>query len=306
MGAMERREARAARLEIAGITAAAALLFTAFAVRAHVRGLATSVAYLAIIATRLTPPAGEVIRYARRAARPPWPKGGFRAATHGGEPAPAPGGAVSAATVRLPAGEVSLLRDERVVRLQHAVVSRALRSLPGVRPGECDLSLFARFSSAAWLVRNLLVAAGSSGRTGAADLAHRLRVVYPVFVAAMRMHATHLGGSHSGRRGHARRGRNRRLRGVGPNGEIVGSLYPESLRIERLRRRAALLRCEASARRLRFRVAEERSRYERYLDAVMLVARSADERYGPADEERTVRSVLDRMARMEQRLPGRA
>ncbi len=178
---------------------------------------------------------------------------------------------------RLPrAPEVAFLADARVQALQRSIIDCVLRLRFGVRATRHELAVLSRFSSVAWLALNLEVGAGiHRARLTVGERQYRVRVVYPVFFKLMRFH---LGLSRSGAETTTSRAarvwlrlrRPRSASSVGPNGEILQSLYPQEITAEQIRSRRAV--AEAHARR-RYRAVRNREhllRFDLYLKTVTL------------------------------------
>ncbi len=174
------------------------------------------------------------------------------------------------------AGGVVFLVDPRVRSLQRSIVDSILSLRFGVRATGDELAVLSRFSSVAWLAFNLEVAAGIHGmRLTAGERQHRVQVVYPVFFKLIRLH---LGLSRTGAQTTMPRVRRLWLRlrhrgtssSVGPNGEILHSLYPQEITIEQLRARLGIAERHARRRYRAVRNHEDLERCALHLRAVTL------------------------------------
>ena len=205
-------------------------------------------------------------------------------------------------TPKLPrAAKAGFLADARARRLQRSIVAGVLRLRFGLHANAEELAVLSRFSSVAWLARNLEVAGGVHGaRLTEAERRHRVRVVYPVFFKLMRFH---LGFAASGAQTTVTRAERLWLRlrypgsrsSLGPNGRIVQSLYPEEITAEQIRTRRTVAAEQARRRYRALRNREHLLRFELYLEALSLAARprraAAEHAKGSARLARAVHRV---------------
>ncbi|TVR90497.1 MAG: hypothetical protein EA428_08290 [Spirochaetaceae bacterium] len=144
-----------------------------------------------------------------------------------------------------------LLQDARVRRFQGKALSLICRRYLGVRVRPVDRAVLGAYASVDWVLQNVYTAAGvtADGR----DAQRRCAVVFPTVVRLLSVQQSYAGCSPEQRRmslpARLRFGALRRRYGVGPGGEITGSLYPQAVEVERYRRRAEL--CGVNARRRR-------------------------------------------------------
>lgn len=227
--------------------------------------------YLAVILLRRRPPLRLLTGYARGVL-----KAGFRVeqAAAGRRPAAvlsATGKAEESPFCGLKTAPPDLLTDNRIRRLQGRVIEALFLRVFGIRPGKGDARVMAWFSSSAWLCRNMAAAAGPA--TGSEDFRRRCRVVYPVFLQAMKIHRAWLTvGRVDKIRLHLIKRALGRYRGVGPRGEITGSLYPEIITRRQLQLAGETWEAEAAERRYRLRTAGRQALGECESRALILAA----------------------------------
>ena len=199
-----------------------------------------------------------------------------------------------------PAPAASLLLDMRVRRLQERAARVLLTREFGLNIAGSEAAVLGTFSSLAWLRRNLLTAAGCNAVRSIRyeELRERCHVVYPAFIRAMTMHRCVLESNLAPRRENVR-GRwlrywRRRYR-VGAHGEILDSFYPRAIPDARRRLRRYEQREETRHAYRRERTAYQLLRFDRYLDAITLIAKA-----GVTNPARAART-LDAMHRVYQR-----
>lgn len=188
---------------------------------------------------------------------------------------------------RLPSGKQGLLNDSRVRRLQGVIIGRLFQSLFGIAPDNRDRGVLQTFSSASWLCRSMITAAGTA--VDRDDYLRRCKVVFPVFMKAMRLHRAWLkaGGGTSLRL--RLRGRTaRKYRGIGPKGEVTGCLYPDIVTRQEIAMRGERDALLAGSRRFYTRTAAQTSLGRCAAAAVLLTAKTCP--YDPAKAGRILRS----------------
>ena len=86
-----------------------------------------------------------------------------------------------------------ILRDKRVQNLQKTVVKVMLERNFHIVPTATELEILKRFSSAGWILSNLLQAAGCGKvRRLNREKFYRIKVVYPVFINILHLHFSYL------------------------------------------------------------------------------------------------------------------
>lgn len=170
---------------------------------------------------------------------------------------------------RIPApAEGTLLRDERVRRLQEDIVTLVFRRRLGVAAGARERAVLGRFSSVGWLVRTLARAAGyGAAPPRHAEARYRMQILLPVVVRALELHARYLElASPLQSMGGAGAGKLRRE-------ALLRNLYPREVAAERLRHRLQTMDRDFESRRFSVRTREELRRLNRHTDAIMILSR---------------------------------
>ncbi|MFP4384067.1 MAG: hypothetical protein ACLFSE_08455 [Spirochaetia bacterium] len=155
-------------------------------------------------------------------------------------------------------GELFLLRDPRTRKLQSLVIKNAFRRYLGISVEKSDIALLKQFSSAAWILKSLLDAAGyETFRIDDEESLFCVRVVYPVFIRGLRIRYNYM--LSSGAR-------------MGYGDEKPGFKFPEILPRKKSRFRAESFEGWFRTQLSLHRAETEASFFEGYLDLVSLAA----------------------------------
>ena len=278
MSSLARREIARFTVALVSHRAGTAIAALAYRVRAVARVSVSAAWYLGTVVARGRVKPAAAVRYAAECLTAAT-GAGSRAARGAIDPAPAATVFASdpAERVIVPgAAPVSVLTDPRVRALQASIIRAVFAARFSLRLKPAELSVLASYSSVAWLIRNLLTAAGYRGAAPPRELIHRCAVVYPVLcrALALRLVQARLETGRASAPGVLGRGRPPGG-GIEPDGEITRSVYPDSIVIERLKVRAESARRAARASAVRFRNAERLAVFSVYMAAVTLVVRSA-------------------------------
>ena len=186
-------------------------------------------------------------------------------------------------------GAGALLQDARVRRLQEKVVPMICARYLGISVRRADAAVLGSYSSAAWVLRNIYIAAGISlnglgaGAGYAAGAAatpsecrRRCVVVFPTVVRLLAMdQGAYRGSAHNAART-GRAGVASAIAGAG----VTRSLYPQAVDVERHRRRAELIRAGARHRRKAGFLAAEIGALGTYDIALTLLMQLPEQHHG--------------------------
>lgn len=204
-----------------------------------------------------------------------------------------------------PGGEPgALLQDARVRRLQEKVVPMICARYLGISVRRADAAVLGAYSSAAWVLRNIYIAAGiglnglGAGAGYAAGAAatpsecrRRCVVVFPTVVRLLAMdQGAGRGAAHNA----ARTGSARAATAIAGAG-VTRSLYPQAVDVERYRRRAELIRAGARHRRKAGFLAAELGTFGTYDIALTLLMQLPEQHHG-AQHDRVHHAGVHRRA----------